>query len=167
MQSRILNRARKEPRAVVGPSPSILSLTGRGEMSRPPSAPSRDNGAREITGCRGHPCLPTVVIPPCHNTHDDHFTHPHQRTTSRHWPPRQSALTNRGRSWKWKKKKMSTKIPKSPKVQFRTMFVIHRHPTKRAASTSTFSRSPESAVLKSKPVSSAPRWKLISSTTAR
>jgi hypothetical protein len=23
---------------------------------------SRDNGAREITGCRGHPCLTTVVI---------------------------------------------------------------------------------------------------------
>jgi hypothetical protein len=49
--------------------------------------------------------MTTVVIPPCHNTHDDHFTHPHQRTTSRHWPPRQSALTSRGRWRKWKRTK--------------------------------------------------------------
>jgi hypothetical protein len=62
-----------------------------------------------------HPCLTTVVIPPCHNTHDDHFTHPHQRSTSRHPTPRLHALTNRSRSWKWKRTKKEN-VNQNPKI---------------------------------------------------
>jgi hypothetical protein len=63
--------------------------------------------------------MPTVVIPPCHNTHDDYFTHPHQRSISRHWPPRQPALTSPGRWRKWKITKkenvnQNSKITKFP-----------------------------------------------------
>jgi hypothetical protein len=100
---RTLGRARTESRA------ELRTLTfdplpdrARGKRAARPfrirrsnRIASRDSGAREITGCRGHPCrggeepahgsfrlpcLTTVVIPLWHNIHNDCLTDSHQPT---------------------------------------------------------------------------------------
>src|ERR1700733_12615532 len=118
---------------------ALCPITYRSDLSRK----ERDTRARpKLPGvvpvlCEaegGHPCLTTVVIPPCHNTHDDHFT-----TFTNALPRGIGLLANlhspvavgRGNG-RERKCQPNSKIAE---FQFRTMFVFLPRPAKRTVST--------------------------------
>ena len=101
--------------------------------ARPPRLHRATTERESITGCRACPeqsrrrsPLPTVVIPPCHNTQHDHFTHSHLALPRAIRPsptcfPSFTKHLGRGNGGE------RTCQPKSPShFQFRTVFVFRR-----------------------------------------